>query len=151
MHISNVNWLKLNSIIDDRGSLTAIESGQTIPFGIKRVFYMHDVLKGASRGGHAHRDTDQFAIAVNGSLKILVSDGVNSKMVILDTPGWGITLPRMTWTSLFDFSMGAVCLVMSSTHYDRSKSIRTWSDYLAERGLPECDEPKTGDLLVRQN
>jgi hypothetical protein len=149
MEIFDVQWINLNSVCDDRGCLTAIEAGQKIPFDIKRVFYMHDVVKGADRGGHSHRDTDQFAVAVHGSLKIVVSDGVDSRLVILDTPGWGITLPRMTWASLFDFSEGAVCLVLSSTHYDRSKSIRTWPEYLAARGLPECQEHKTGALFAR--
>jgi dTDP-4-dehydrorhamnose 3,5-epimerase-like enzyme len=149
LKISDIHWINLNSVCDDRGCLTAIEGGQTVPFDIKRVFYMHDVTKGADRGGHAHRDTDQLAVAVNGSLKIVVSDGVDSRLVLLDDPGWGITLPRLTWTTLFDFSDGAVCLVLSSTNYDRSKSIRTWSDYLTARGLPACHEPKTGALLSR--
>lgn len=149
MKISDIKWINLNSVCDERGCLTAIEAGQSILFDVKRVFYMHDVVKGADRGGHAHRDTDQFAVAVHGSLKIVVSNGVDSRLVILDTPGWGVTLPRMMWTSLFEFSEGAVCLVLSSTHYDRSKSIRTWSEYLAERRLPECLEHKTGALLVR--
>ena len=149
MEISEIKWIKLNCVCDPRGSLTAIEGNQEVPFEIKRVFYMHDVVRGADRGGHAHRDTDQFAVAVHGSLKIIVSNGVDSRLVILDTPGWGVTLPRMTWTCLFDFSEGAVCLVLSSTHYDRSKSIRSWPEYLVERSLQECLEHKTGALLVR--
>lgn len=149
MKISDVAWIKLHSACDDRGCLTAIEGGQMIPFEVKRVFYMHNVAKGADRGGHAHRDTDQFAVAVHGSLKIIVSDGLESRSVILDNPGWGITLPRLTWTSLVDFSEGAVCMVLASTHYDRSKSIRTWSEYLVERGVPQCPEVKAGPVLYR--
>jgi dTDP-4-dehydrorhamnose 3,5-epimerase-like enzyme len=149
MKISDITWINLNSACDDRGCLTAIEAEQSIPFSVKRVFYMHDVVQGADRGGHAHRDTDQFAVAVHGSLKIIVSDGTESRLVVLDNPGWGVTLPRLTWTSLVDFSEGAVCLVLASTHYDRSKSIRTWSEYLAERGAPECQEVTTGPVLVR--
>lgn len=151
MKISDVSWIKLNRICDPRGCLTAIEGAKDISFDIKRVFYLHDVAKDAERGGHAHRGTDQVAIAVHGSLKILVSDGMESRIVILDSPSWGITLPRMTWTSLFEFSEGAVCLVLSSTHYDRSKSIRTWSEYLLERGIPERQEPKDGAIINRIN
>ena len=120
-----------------------------VPFEIKRVFYMHDVAQEADRGGHAHRDTDQFAVAVHGSLKIVVSDGSESRLVILDDPAWGITLPRMIWTRLMDFSDGAVCLVLANTHYDSSKSIRTWPEYLAERRVPECQEVMTGLVLAR--
>lgn len=149
MNIADVTWRKLQSVRDDRGCLTAIEGGQAVPFEVKRVFYMHDVAEGADRGGHAHRDTDQFAVAVHGSLKIVVSNGYESRAVILDSPEWGITLPRMTWTRLMDFSEGAVCLVLASTHYDRSKSIRSWPEYLAERGAPECQEVTTGPVLNR--
>lgn len=149
MNISDITWINLNSVCDDRGCLTAIEGGMLIPFEIKRVFYMHDVIQGADRGGHAHRDTDQFAVAVHGSLRIIVSDGMEFRSVILDNPGWGIVLPRMTWTSLVDFSDGAVCMVLASTHYDRSKSIRNWPEYLTERGVPHCPEIKTGPVLCR--
>lgn len=149
MKIADITWVNLRSVCDDRGCLTAIEGGQMIPFEVKRVFYMHDVVHGADRGGHAHHDTDQFAVAVHGSLKIIVSDGFESRTVILDNPGWGITLPRLTWTSLVDFSDGAVCMVLASTHYDRSKSIRTWSEYLAERGVSPRPEVTTGPVLHR--
>lgn len=147
MKISDITWINLRSVCDDRGCLTAIEGGKMIPFEVKRVFYMHNVVQGADRGGHAHRDTDQFAVAVHGSLKIIISDGLDSCTVILDNPGWGITLPRLTWTSLVDFSDGAVCMVLASTHYDRSKSIRTWSEYLAVRGVSPRPEVTTGSVL----
>ncbi len=110
---------------------------------------MHDIVYGQDRGGHAHRVTDQFAVAVHGSLKIEVSDGIESRLVILDNPAWGVILPRMTWTRLRDFSDGAVCLVLANTHYDRSKSIRTWGEYLAERDMPEREELTMGPLLKR--
>ena len=54
-----INKINLFSVKDARGVLTAVEGGVDIPFEIKRVFYMHHVVKGAARGGHAHRDTDQ--------------------------------------------------------------------------------------------
>ncbi len=147
MKISDIAWINLSSFCDNRGCLTAIAGGEMIPFEVKRVFYLHNVVKGADRGGHAHRDTDQFAVAVHGSLKIIVSDGLESRTVILDNPGWGITLPRLTWTSLVDFSDGAVCMVLASTHYDRSNSIRTWSEYLAVRGVSPRPEMTTGLVL----
>lgn len=143
------NWRKLHSAYDERGCLTSIEGTQTIPFEIKRVFYMHDVLKGADRGGHAHKDTDQLAVAVHGSLKIMVSNGVESRTVVLDSPSWGILLPQLTWTRLTDFSEGAVCMVLASTHYDRSKSIRSWPEYLLECGGLQSNEAINSPILLR--
>jgi len=144
-----VKWINLHSVCDDRGCLTAIEGSKAVPFEIRRIFYLHNVTLGADRGGHAHLDTDQFAIAVNGSLNIVVSDGIEARSLVLDTPSWGISLPRMTWTKLIDFSENAVCLVLANTHYDRSKSLRTWADYLTHRGLQQSPEIKSGPVLSR--
>ena len=112
---------------------------------------MYDVPSQESRGGHAHRETDQMAVAVNGSLELIVSDGMNSFTILLDKPTWGIFLPKLTWTSLNNFTEDAVCLVFANTHYDKTKSIRTWSDYLAERGFAERAEFKSGPIFRRPN
>ena len=149
MRIDDVQWVRLSTHADARGELTAIEDDKDVSFDIKRVFYMHDVTAGSIRGGHAHRETDQFAVAVSGTVRIVVSDGVDSKQIILDTPSAGVLLPRMTWTCLTDFSPGAVCLVLASTQYDRSASIRNWADYLLERKLPTVAEFTGGPEILR--
>jgi dTDP-4-dehydrorhamnose 3,5-epimerase-like enzyme len=140
MRIEDVQWMRLNTHTDERGKLTAIETDVDVSFDIKRVFYVHDVNEASIRGGHAHRETDQFAVAVSGTVRIVVSDGVNARKIILNNPSAGVLLPRMTWTSLTDFSPGAVCLVLASTRYDISASIRNWADYLLERKLPRVAE-----------
>ncbi len=147
MKIVDVKWIKVNTFTDDRGSLSAIESDSIIPFKIKRIFYMHDISLGADRGGHAHLETDQFAIALHGSLKVRVSDGVGSNVFLLNSPSWGIYLPKLTWTDLYDFSDDAVCLVLASTHYDRSKSLRAWQEYLKARNFPILPLPERGVVL----
>ena len=65
-----------------------------------------------------------------GRLKMDLSDGVNTKTFELNDPCRGIYLPRMLYISLYDFSPGAVGLVLASTHYDISRSLRSWDDYL---------------------
>lgn len=149
MAMNGLAWKRLHSVEDERGSLTAVEELRDIPFEIRRVFYMHDVAPGSDRGGHAHRDTDQLAVAVHGAVTIRASNGVDSSKIVLDHPGWGIILPRMTWTRLVDFSPGAVCLVLANTYYDMSKSIRTWPEYLAERALAEYPEPTEARVFSR--
>jgi dTDP-4-dehydrorhamnose 3,5-epimerase-like enzyme len=143
MKISDVRLIELHSSSDERGVLTVIEDRLLEAFQIKRIFYIHDVVSGAIRGGHAHLETDQLAIALYGQLKILVSDGIQSRIFILDDPRRGLILPRLTWTSLFDFSHGAVCMVLANSYYEREKSIRTWPDYLLERRLPLSIEPSS--------
>jgi hypothetical protein len=112
--------------------LTSIEAGMDVPFDVRRVFYMHHVV--ADRGGHAHRDTDQLCIAIAGRLRIDATDGSGTRSFELTDPSRGLYIPRMIFTRLRDFSPGAVCLVLANTHYDMSRSIRTWEDYLREVG-----------------
>ena len=126
--LEDVTWVELPSNVDERGVLTSIESGSDVGFDIKRVFYMHHIT--ADRGGHAHVDTDQVVIAVAGSLKMDVSDGVGTRSYELNDPKYGVYTPRMVFIRLYDFSSSAVCLVLASTHYDIAKSIRSWEDYV---------------------
>ena len=126
--LDEVRWIELPAVSDDRGTLTAIEAARDIPFEIHRIFYMHHIS--ADRGGHAHRDTDQVVIGIAGRHEIEVKDDRKSLTFVLDDPNKGLYLPRMTFTTLRSFSEGAVSLVLASTHYDRSKSLRTFEDYL---------------------
>lgn len=125
--IQQIYWVDLPSVHDNRGVLTAIESGSDIPFGIKRIFYMHHVKM--DRGGHAHMDTDQVVIAAHGSFEIEVYDGQKNNRYSLNDPEKGLFIPKMIFVNLFDFSEDAVCLVLSSTHYDIKRSIRSIEDY----------------------
>jgi hypothetical protein len=127
--LDEIRWIDLPAVTDDRGTLTAVEATVDIPFDIRRIFYMHHIS--ADRGGHAHRDTDQVIIGISGRHVIEVKDARRSLRFVLDDPDKGLYLPRMTFTSLMEFSPGAVSLVLASTHYDRSRSIRTFEEYLA--------------------
>lgn len=132
--LDDIRWIDLPAIADDRGTLTAVEATVDIPFDIRRIFYLHHIS--ADRGGHAHRDTDQVIIGISGRHVIEVKDARRSLRFVLDDPNQGLYLPRMTFTSLLEFSPGAVSLVLASTHYDRSRSIRTFEDYLALLQIP---------------
>ena len=127
-----VRWVELPSNVDERGVLTSIESGQDIPFEIKRIFYMHHIT--TDRGGHAHTDTEQVVTAAAGRFKMDLSDGVDTRTYVLDDPTRGVYTPPMVFIELYDFSPGAVCLVLASTHYDIEKSIRSWEAYLEAIG-----------------
>lgn len=131
-----VKWVPLPSNVDSRGVLTSIESGIDIPFTIKRIFYMHHIV--SDRGGHAHRDTDQVVIAISGHFKMDLSDKKNRMTFVLDDPMRGVYVPRMIFIHMYDFSPGAVCCVLASTHYDIKKSIRNREEYKKEIILYKC-------------
>ena len=60
-----------------KGNLSVVENGKTLPFDVKRVYYIYDVPSGESRGAHAHRELEQLIIAASGSFTITLDDGVS--------------------------------------------------------------------------
>ncbi len=125
--LDEVRWIDLPSNRDDRGILTSIESGQDTPFPIARIFYMHHVISG--RGGHAHLDTDQVVVAMAGEVEMELRDGVSSARYVMDDPTRGLYVPRMLFIDIHGMTPETVCLVLASTHYDITRSLRSWDAY----------------------
>lgn len=125
----DVRLIPFAANVDPRGTLTAIEDPTHVPFPIRRVFLVHDVDPATPRGGHAHRDTDQVILAAHGALNVRVTDGFEAESFRLDSPTFGLFVPRMLWVDLLDFSSDTVCLVLANTLYDQSRSIRSWDEY----------------------
>ncbi len=130
--LSQVTWIDLPSVVDERGVLTVIESAQSIPFEIKRVFFMHHITQ--DRGGHAHMDTQEMVIAAHGSFFIEATDGERSETYLMDNPQRALFIPPMVFIRLYQFSPGAVCLALTDTHYDIKRSYRSWEAYLEAIG-----------------
>src|SRR5690606_9229168 len=102
--IAKCKTIYLPKIEDVRGNLTFIEENEHIPFDIKRVYYLYDVPGGESRGGHAHRELEQFIIAANGSFDVIIDDGYNRDRFHLNRSYYGLYIPNMIWRELDNFS-----------------------------------------------
>jgi dTDP-4-dehydrorhamnose 3,5-epimerase-like enzyme len=126
--LDQAKLISLPSVVDSRGMLTAIESTRDVPFEIKRIFYMHHIIR--DRGGHAHRDTDQVVIAASGSFTVELFDGKDYKLFDLNDPTQGLYIPRMIYITMSNFSSQSVCLVIANSFYDMSRSFRSKDDYL---------------------
>lgn len=48
---------------DRKGNISVVENGDTIPFNVKRTYYLYDVPGGEERGAHAHKKLQQLIIA----------------------------------------------------------------------------------------
>ena len=119
------------------GALTFLEATRDVPFEIKRVYYIYGVAKGSRRGFHAHKHLKQVLFAVHGSCKLLLDDGKERTTVTLDTPEQGLFLQDVVWREMYDFSPGAVLMVLASEYYDESDYIRNYCDFLDY--LKECE------------
>ena len=68
--------ISLKTFTDKRGNLTVIE--KSIPFAIKRIFYIYGV-DDSVRGGHRHHKTIQAAICLQGSCVIENNNGIKEE------------------------------------------------------------------------
>ena len=115
---------------DRKGNLTVVENQDTVPFDVKRAYYLYDVPGGESRGGHAHKELSQLIIAASGSFTVTLDDGKVKRTFILNRPYQGLHVVPGIWRTLDDFSSGAVCLVLASHGYDENDYIRVYNDFI---------------------
>jgi len=130
MTAPHVEPAAFRTMTDARGRLTVIE-GALVPFPIKRVFFVADVVPGGERGGHAHRELHQFIVCQSGALTVAVDDGLSPPVNVRLTPGQGLHVLPMLWAVERDFADHTVYLVLASHPYDERDYFRSRADYLA--------------------
>ncbi|MBP3357020.1 MAG: WxcM-like domain-containing protein [Rikenellaceae bacterium] len=122
--------IELDKHHQERGNITVVENGVTVPFDVKRTYYLYDVPGGESRGGHAHKELRQLIVAASGSFSVTIDDGSIKRTFLLNRPYQGLLVVPGIWRTLDDFSSGSVCLVLASHVYDEADYIRNYDDFL---------------------
>lgn len=112
--------MSLKTFTDKRGNLTVIE--KTIPFDIKRIFYIYGVDK-SERGGHRHKKTIQAAICLKGSCRIFNDNSMMQEEFLLDSPDKCLLLMPEDWHKMYDFTPDAILMVLASEHFDENDYI----------------------------
>lgn len=112
--------IDLKTFTDKRGNLTVIE--RTIPFDIKRIFYIYGV-DDSKRGGHRHKKTVQAAICIKGSCKIYNNDGKGEETFVLDQPNKCLLLEPQDWHAMYDFTPDAILMVLASEFFEEGDYI----------------------------
>jgi dTDP-4-dehydrorhamnose 3,5-epimerase-like enzyme len=124
-----IKLIELPSFGDDRGSLAALEVNKTVPFDVKRVYYIFGTKPGVSRGFHAHHALLQMVVCVSGKCRMILDDGVQREDVWLDSPTKGLLIGNFLWREMHDFSFDCVLLVLASEHYNEIDYIRTYEEF----------------------
>jgi dTDP-4-dehydrorhamnose 3,5-epimerase-like enzyme len=129
-NVSGVRTCTLPIVNDHRGSLAFAEYESSLPFVVRRVFFVFDVPAGETRGNHAHKSVHQLLVCVKGCCSITVDDGRTRENLRLEHPTMGVHLPPRVWASQHEFSPDAVLLVLSSDNYDPNEYIRDYEEFL---------------------
>lgn len=117
---------KLNKFIDERGILVPFEL-EKLSFLPKRFFYVYNVPVGTWRGGHAHYETEQFLICVQGKIAVKLESKNGIEEFVLEE-GETCYIEKLVWDSQNFLEEDSVLLVLCSTNYNKS-------DYIFDKSL----------------
>lgn len=126
----NYKLINLEIHGDQRGKLISLESLKSIPFELKRIYYIFDTLPNESRGFHAHKDLEQLIIAMDGSCRFVLDDGKKRESVLLNRPDVGLYIGPGMWREMHDFSYGCKLVVLASKYYNENEYIRDYNEFL---------------------
>ena len=133
MQKKNARYVEFPLISDKRGRLIFAEAARTVPFLIKRIYYICGITeKGTRRGGHAHRGVEEIIIPIAGAFEVVCDSGFMQEHFHMIRSDIGLYIPEMVWTDLFNFSPDTVCLVLSSEYYDEVNYVRKYGDFMRE-------------------
>ena len=115
---------------DERGWLVPLESNRTIPFDIKRVYYIWGTKKNIIRGKHAHKNLEQVIVCISGNCDFILDDSKERKTVHLNNPAQGLYIKHNIWREFTNFSKDCVVVVLASEPYDEADYIRNYDEFL---------------------
>lgn len=116
--------ISLPKIIDKRGNLSFFEYPNQLPFVISRTYWIYDVPGGEVRGSHAFKEQQEFIVALSGSFDIILHDGKDEVKFSLNRSYEGLSIPKMYWRSLENFSTNSLALIVSDKPYNSNDYIR---------------------------
>lgn len=113
--------------IDDLGTLMPVEFSE-MPFQPKRIFTVTDCPAGEYRGGHAHRETQQYLFCLKGIIRVLLINKAGQRDIELHR-GYGTLIDKMTWDKLQFLTGNDVLLVLCNTAFDKNDYIENFEEF----------------------
>ncbi len=114
--------VKFRSVKDERGTLTASEFGETLPFMIQRMLMLGDAPGPIERGSYAQRNTPQFIVCPKGMIRIDTEDLYGKQQFVLSTLNCGLYIPLMNWVDV-GLQQRALALIFSPEPHVESDRI----------------------------
>ncbi len=130
---TQTRWVELPKIGDSgRGYLTFGEAERSIPFPIKRVYWIYGADDpAAARGAHAHREIAQVFFTIQGNVEFWVdwASAAPESIEFVPTANRGLYLPPMAWHVMKNFAPKTVILVLASGYHDEAEYIRDRGEF----------------------
>lgn len=114
------------------GELSFFEGEKTVPFEIKRIYYISKVPEGAKRGFHAHKKLKQILFCPYGRIIIKLKNKYGCEEIELSDPSMGIIIDKPTWREMIWVQKDSVLCVAASDYYDENDYIRDFEEYKKE-------------------
>lgn len=109
------------------GKLIVAESGNQVPFDIKRVFCVKDVARGEERGTHATKKTKLILVPLAGACEVEVDTGTRRETFYMDTTTKGLYIDEMIWRTMRNFTPDCIMMAMADRVFDPQDE--TYNDY----------------------
>lgn len=124
------------------GKLVIAEGTRSVPFEIKRVYYITGFENSkAVRGKHAHKQLEQYIFCVHGRFDLELDDGETKQRITMDNPYYGVRLGPKLWHTMSNFSDDCVILVLASDYYDEGDYIRDYGQFLEFIKAERTEQP----------
>ena len=130
--VQEVSEVEFPVIGETGGELAVYQPPDDDAFAIRRVFCVK-AAEGAARGRHAHRRCTQLLVALSGRVRVVVSDGSETRDFLLGEMGKGLLIPPTIWAEQIYQSPDAVLMVLCDRPYEADDYIRDYVAFLAYR------------------
>lgn len=132
MKVKGCKIIEIKKVVEQDGTLLVVEDeSNPVPFSVHRIFWVRDVAKGSRRGDHATKKTKLILIPVSGKCKVLVDDGENKEIVVMDDPAKGLYIDEMVWRSMFEFSPDCVMMAIADRKFEPgNETYDVYEEYL---------------------
>jgi dTDP-4-dehydrorhamnose 3,5-epimerase-like enzyme len=121
-----INIQKVNSNI---GNLSIFEMQKHIQFEAKRIFVLNDVNAEIIRGNHAHKETEQFMLCLQGEINFFAEMPNGKKFYFkLNDSSVGLYIPPNAWHYM-EYKKNSIQIVCASHHYDENDYLRTKNEF----------------------
>ena len=111
------------------GELSFFEGNRTIPFEIKRIYFISKVPKGVKRGYHSHKSLQQFIYCPYGCVRLILENENGRDEIELRDPSIGVLIDKPTWREMLWMVEDSVLCVAASDYYSPDDYIRDYDEF----------------------